>query len=134
MIEVLNKEDYDKIPEVYARGFGEKPWPKDWFDIPQYNPDTVWVYKEEEIMGFIISFISKGHPYISVLTVVPEHTRKGIASKLLEHCISVWFKSYDAVYIHVAFERTDATALYKKHGFKIIDEDEKNYYMRKGKV
>lgn len=134
MIEVLIKEDYDKIPLVYACGFSEEPWPKDWYEIPQYNPNTVWVYKEEKIVGFIISFLSKGKPYISVLTVIPEKTRRGIASKLLNHCIEYWFKSYDSIFIHVDFHREDAIALYKKHGFEIIDKDEESYYMKKGKV
>ena len=131
MIEVLKLEDYQLIPDIYARGFSEDPWEDDWYDIPQFNEHTMWVYKEGMIKGFIISFIIRGNPYISVLTVVPEYTRKGIASKLLGHCIDYWSEKHDDIYIHVEKDNLPAIHLYKKHDFVILREDKKEYYMKR---
>ena len=131
MIEVLKLKDYYLIPDVYARGFFEKPWEDDWYDIPQFNEHTMWVYKEGMIKGFIISFIIRGKPYISVLTVIPEYTRKGIASKLLGHCIDYWSEKHDDIYIHVEKDNLPAIHLYKKYGFVTVNEDDNEYYMKR---
>ena len=131
MIEVLKLEDYQLIPDIYARGFSEDPWEDDWYEIPQFNEHTMWVYKEGMIKGFIISFIIRGNPYISVLTVVPEATRKGIATKLLDQCIDYWSENYDDIYIHVEKDNFPAINLYKKHDFVILREDKKEYYMKR---
>jgi len=134
MIEVLKDHDYPLIPLVYAKGFADKAWEEDWYKISQFNKETVWVYKDKEIKAFIISFYAKSRPYISVLTVVPESTRKGIASKLLNHCIYYWLKDYDSIYLHVEKDNPPAIKLYKKHGFEVIEEDQVHYYMKREKT
>lgn len=132
MIECLREKDYDKIPIVYALGFDDVPWSKDWYDIPLYNKETVWVYKDEgEIVGFIISFLLKEKPYISVLTVVPQKQRLGVASQLLQNCLCYWKQSHEDIYIHVEKKRLSAKRLYEKFGFYVMEEDEMDYYMRK---
>lgn len=131
MVEVLNKKDYSQIPKVYADGFMDTPWETDWYQIPEFNAETVWVYKEKgEVVGFIISFLSNDNPYISVLTVKQKFQQRGIARKLLNHALEYW-KAYDYIYIHVDHERKEAFELYKSVGFEIKELRKDDYYMKR---
>lgn len=132
MIERLRVEDYDLIPQVYASSFSQPPWPKDWFSIDVFNPETVWVYKmDEKIVGFIISFVTRDYPYISVLGVASAYKRCGIGKSLLKQVLSYWSREYDRIYIHVEKSRSPALGLYKKMGFDILETDETDHYMMK---
>lgn len=131
MVEVLSENEYNLIPDVYADGFDDAPWAMDWYQIPEFNAETVWVYKENgKIVGFIISFLSNEKPYISVLTVKQSYQRKGIARKLLNHTLGYW-KAYDSIYIHVDHDRKKAFELYKSVGFKVQEIRKDNYYMKR---
>ncbi len=86
---------------------------------------------ENEIFGFLISFISKGVPYISVVAVKQEEQHKGIATNLIKHCLDYWTRNdYEGITIHVDHHRKPAIKLYKKIGFEIIEEREEDLYMK----
>lgn len=131
VIELLNQSDFDIIPDVYANGFQDERWADDWFDIPQFDVNSTWVAKVDgNIVGFIISFLSKGYPYISVLTVVGSHRRMGIGKKLVEHAIEYWNKlGYSKVCIHVEMNRLNAISLYESIGFVKTGELDDSYEM-----
>ncbi len=130
MITSIKEEEYSKIPDVYAEGFSEKPWANDWYAIDQFDPKTMWVYKERnEIIGFVISFISRGVPYVSVLTVVQSKQNNHIGEALMSYAFDYWYKAYDAVYLHVDFDNPRASRFYKRLGFKVEETRNEDYYM-----
>lgn len=128
-IELMTRETFCSIPDIYAASFNDKPWNHDWFEIHQFNYESNWVaYNRHELVGFIISFLSKGIPYISVLAVHPKYHNLGIGKQLVTHAISYWTRlDYDRVRIHVAFEREKALNLYRSIGFEIVSSDEDSF-------
>lgn len=69
--------------------------------------------------------------YIMTLTVLPAYRRRGIATMLLNHIISIAKSnsSLSEVYLHVQTSNEDAMNFYKKHGFENVGIIE-NYYKR----
>lgn len=128
-IRSMRSEDYALIPYVYSESFGVEPWSKNWYNIPQFNPESNWTaIKDTEIVGFLISFISKNEPYISVIAVHPEHQRNGTGERLISEAVKYWSKlDYKAIRIHVSFERKNAFELYRKIGFEVLGRDDDSY-------
>ena len=57
--------------------------------------------------------------YLSDLAVLPQHRRHGIATKLLEHALTVAVsESYDYVYLRINENNPMAFDIAKKQGFK----------------
>ncbi len=79
---------------------------------------AICVKENETIVGVIL--FSRGHNMICYLAVVPEHRRKGIASKLLEKALAELDRDKDITVS--TFREGDEKgvaprALYKKRGF-----------------
>ena len=127
----MSIDDFTCIPEVYSDSFNDKPWKSDWYNIPEFDIDSNWIVKIDDfIVGFLISFLSKEIPYISVVAVRKSSQGLGIASKLIEECISYWkLKKFNEVRIHVDHDRKKTRNLYEKLSFKVIKEREEDAYM-----
>jgi N-alpha-acetyltransferase 50 len=69
--------------------------------------------------------------YIMTLTVLQAYRRRGIASKLLNHVITLAIgnSNLSEIYLHVQTSNEDAMIFYKKHGFENVGLIE-NYYKR----
>lgn len=119
-IRTITPKDYTVIPQVYSESFFDEPWEDDWFKVPMFNPKTTWVLEiNDQIIGFIISFVSNDQPYISVLAVKDTYKRMGFGTCLLRVCVDYWcLTDYKKIFIHVDHDRNHAKALYEKHGFK----------------
>lgn len=122
----LDKDLYSKIPYVYSASFEEEPWEDDWYDIPQFNKESVWVAQyNDDIVGYILTFITNGIPYISVLATIPSFQRLGIATSLVDKAINYWRKQgYKEMLVHT--DRKPALSFYKEAGFYICGYKE-NY-------
>jgi len=124
-------EDYFKIPEIYSDSFNDKPWPQDWYDIPEFSTNSTWVVRcDNDITAFLISFIRLDIPYISVVAVKTKYQNMGMASKLIKESYMYWSsEGYKELRIHVDHDKTKAKQLYEKLGFKVIEKREKDTYM-----
>lgn len=125
-ITVLQEHAYHFIPNLYAESFSDTPWPEDWYAIPQFDKDANFVaWDLEKPVAFVVSFMTKGMAYISVVATVPEYRGKGIARGLIERALSHWRdKGVKEALIHVEPERKAALALYKRLGFYEVGEKE----------
>jgi len=131
IIDRIKDKDYKRIPLIYADSFDEKPWEPDWYDIPQFDPNSTWVARfDGHGIGFVISFISKGQPYISVVALKKAFHGQGIASEMIRMCKIYWKENgYKQVTIHVNHESKRARYIYDKLGFKALEVTEKDTFM-----
>jgi ribosomal protein S18 acetylase RimI-like enzyme len=112
------------IPEIYARAFGEPPWPDDWDKIPEFDPQGVFLAQPVHSAlpaGFVISFMRGEFGYISVVAVVPAWRRQGIASALIQ-AAAAYLYSQQASYLQIDVEENNLPAqkAYRKLGFEVI--------------
>lgn len=130
-INTLKHEDYRLIPSLYADSFNETPWSTDWYTIDQFDQDANWIASVNgKAVGFLISFISKEIPYISVIGVIQSEQGLGIGRKLIRQSIDYWEeKGYTSVRIHVNKEKHYVKHLYEAMGFNVINEDDEDYEM-----
>ena len=94
-------------------------FPFDWLDEQGYNPvipkDRLYLEAPFEAIP------APGTFYIHALTVYPEHSRKGIASALLEHAQQSGLeKGYQELSLYCVEENGAAVSLYEKRGFKTV--------------
>ena len=129
VIERCKKKDYKHIPSLYGACFEDKAWDKDWYKMDEFEEDSTFVAKEgDELLGFVVSFLRKCVPYISVLGVKKPYRKQGIAGKLMDK-VFLHFQEYDQVYLHVAKDRKEAIRFYQTCGCIIVDEDSEDYKM-----
>ena len=118
MISLLNKEDYNKIVDLgsmYDKDFATK-YLNDYYKI--------YVYQEDEILGFIITEDTVDDNSIILLYVDKDYRRNGIGSKLIEYYTNIANKR---ILLEVSANNIPAISLYKKYGFLTINT-RKNYY------
>lgn len=129
----VHTDEFCLIPDVYADSFDDNPWDSNWYDIPAFDPNSMWIARADNIIvGYLISFVNKEKPYISVIAVRKAYHRLGIASNLINKCVGYWqSRGYEEIRVHVNHESLDARKLYNKHGFKVLEIDEKDTYMSK---
>lgn len=128
-IQPISKAYYNQIPQVYASSFNQVPWPANWYKTPQYTDQSSWIALiDSQVVGFVISFISNGKPYISVLATHRDYQRRGIGTHLIQTVFDYWErKGCRSIYIHVDMNKKPALALYSKMGFKKTSEKYGSY-------
>jgi ribosomal protein S18 acetylase RimI-like enzyme len=110
------------IPSLYAASFGEDPWPADWDQFDEFDPQGVFLAVEEEPVGFAICFRRSDFGYISVVAVLPAYRRRGIASALVGTAIR-YLRSLglDTVRIDAYEASVPAVRTYEQLGFRVFD-------------
>ncbi len=128
VVEQYNEKYHQIIPQIYAKSFNELPWPKDWdqFNGRIYEGIFVAIDKAtNHCVGFIVSYFRDGYGYISVVAVVPEYRRQGIAMLLINQAISFLnAKEKLEIKIDVETSNEQAIILYQKIGFLIKETKE----------
>jgi len=75
----------------------------------------------EEIVGFIFVMTSQGTGHITTIGVAPEHRRRGLAGKMLEHIEQALKKREIAtVSLEVRISNIAAQSLYRGLGYTIV--------------
>jgi mycothiol synthase len=123
------ERDHHRIPDVYAAAFGHEPWPDDWDAFDQFDPDGVFVAEtDEEAVGFCICFRRGDLGYISVVGVVPQHRRRGIASALVGRAVGyLRSRGVETVRIDVYVDAPAAVAAYRSLGFRVYETVEDDH-------
>lgn len=123
MISKLTKEE---VQEVIQLGTMLNPNFSKLFHIENLNPnETIYIYKENNIKGFIHT--QNGLDIIDLLNIIvkPEYQNQGIGSILLKYIINN--KQNKKIMLEVRSKNINAIKLYQKYDFKIINI-RKNYY------
>ena len=116
--------DHQRVPALYAAAFGEPPWPDDWDRFPAFDPRGVFVAEavaNDALVGFVTCFRRAGFGYVSVLGVVPEWRRRGVARALLGSAVG-YLRSLGLAQVEVdAFtDAGSAVGLYRDFGFEVL--------------
>ncbi len=84
---------------------------------------TFEAWEKGKLIGLIAAYMNNPKSatvYITNVSVITSHSRKGIASKLLEDCISFAVsQEFKEIALEVAVENEKAILFYIKHGFEV---------------
>lgn len=131
-IQPITDKHLDRYGEIYAAAFSGEPWNDHW----SVEDATIHVKElleskqaygleylvDGEVAGFILGtsmLFHYGRTFeINDLAVAPEYQKQGIASKLLEQCLS-HLKEQGVVGVHlITAAEGDLPSYYEKFGFK----------------
>lgn len=93
----------------------------------QYDPkrDCVWVCEHfDKIIGFLLLMHREGNAaQLRYFILLPDYRGVGLGNKLMNLYIA-WLKDhhYTSCYLWTTNEQTIAAAIYKKYGFKLVEE------------
>ena len=100
----------------------------DGFHKSHCNPKKAWgLFVNDLLMGFILVHCVEDECEIITLCVCKKARRKGYASQLLSHILSLPYALYS---LEVNEHNQAAIGLYRRHGFQKIGSRQ-NYYRRK---
>lgn len=135
-IKPLTIEHLHRYAEIYAAAFSGEPWNDPWKpedaeihvrELMEQNTSYGLEYViDGEVTGFILGtsmLFHYGRTFeINDLAVHPDYQKQGIATKLLEQCISD-VKAQGMVGVHLITAGEGVLPeFYRKHGFKVGDE------------
>lgn len=130
-VQIVNYEHslhHDQIPQIYAEAFDDAPWPDNWDDIEEFDPNGMFLATDgnrSKLAGFVICFKRRHFGYISVVAVRPGFRRKGIATALILEAIRYLHSlGLSKIQIRVDVTNTPAIQVYKKLGFEIMSESD----------
>jgi ribosomal protein S18 acetylase RimI-like enzyme len=118
------ERDHARIPGILAAGFGRDPWPADWNHFDHFDPDGVFVADAADGtgVGFAICFRRGDAGYISVVAVIPEYRRRGIASALVATAVRYLASlGLEPVRIDAYEDAPAAVAAYRSLGFEVYE-------------
>ena len=124
-IRLYNKFDIKHINDIgnsYVNNF-EKLY--DLNKLLNDNINKIYVYDNEEILGFIHLTVLNNEIDIINIVVEKQHRNKQIGTKLLKYVLNIYNKH--TFYLEVSDDNTNAIKLYKKFNFKIINKRKKYY-------
>jgi ribosomal-protein-alanine N-acetyltransferase len=128
-IQVMGVDDLDMILNLESSSFLTR-WSKESFLSALMNPDGINLVglRQDEIIGYLTSFVVLDEVYITNLLVTPDYRRKGVATELLRLLIK---KFREMRWHHVLLEVREgniaAINLYKKMNFRLVG-NRKEYY------
>ncbi len=129
-IEKLKEEDIDAIEQIETISFPGTAWPKKIFVsyVDNNNSLSYVLFKENRIIGYVISDLLHPEASIVKLAIHPEERKKGYAKKLLHYFISELRKqNYGTIFLEVRTQNCPAQNVYEKLGFKSIGIRKKYY-------
>ncbi len=116
---------HEVIRNMYSKAFGEEPWSTNWDAFQEFDPKGVFVASHSQMdrpVGYIISFRREDFGYISVVAVIPEFRRQGLASAMITAAIDyLQSLSLREIVIDVHVTNTPAVEAYKKLGFQVVE-------------
>ncbi len=121
--------DHPRIPAVFSAAFARPPWPEDWDGFAEFDPAGVFVADDAEAgaVGFAICFQRDDFGYVSVVAVVPDHQRRGIASVLVRRAAEYMrSRGLATVRIDAWEDSVPAVAAYRSLGFTVYEEREED--------
>ena len=102
------------------------------FDYLLNEPRTLsyrMVTPSDEIVGFAFVMVKENNAaHLTTIGVAPEHRRRKIAERLLEHLESALRKrEIGTIMLEVRVGNTQAQALYRRHGYNVVQRIAKYY-------
>jgi ribosomal-protein-alanine N-acetyltransferase len=122
------EKHHEAIRHIYAEAFEDEPWPADWDDVEEFDPQGVFVAIHEPTgspVGYTISFRRGDSGYVSVVAVLPEFRRRGIASAMVSAAVA-YLRSVGLqdILVDAFVTSTPAVETYRSLGFRVVKEFE----------
>ncbi|MCD8552972.1 ribosomal protein S18-alanine N-acetyltransferase [Seleniivibrio sp.] len=118
MIRNAVHEDLDAILAIENSCF-PRPWSRKSFENELFKVKSDFMVYEcdGEVAGYIVFWYILDEAELAVIAVADKFRRKGIASRLITHCVE---KHEEIEIIHLEVEKINlsAVAMYEKMGFK----------------
>ncbi len=134
MIRAARPPDYQKLPHIERRAgelFREAGMPEI-ADAEPYDADElaaavalfIATDEAEEPIGYAMVDLVDGHAHLGQLSVLPEHGRKGIGTKLLDAVVG-WAvgQGHTELTLTTFRELPFNAPLYAKRGFEVVPEE-----------
>ncbi len=104
--------------DIMMRDWASSERAERWRKSIESDPDQhVWVAEEsEKILGFCVGKKGEQSNRLQAIYILPETQRKGIGSRLAEHCFD-WLGSEKDIVVDVASYNDQAIGFYRKLGF-----------------
>ena len=119
------EQHHEAIRYIYSEAFGDEPWPADWDEFDEFDTKGIFVALHAQAgkpVGYIISFKRRDFGYISVVAVIPEFQRQGIASAMISAAVDYLQSLHlNEVAIDVYVTNIPAVEAYKKMGFRVVE-------------
>jgi ribosomal-protein-alanine N-acetyltransferase len=114
--------DLDQVSIIEADAYGEVHWTRDNFvsELDNTVGDYNVLYKDEnEILGYLGSWMIIDEMHITTIATAKNHTRKGVAEALLiAHIFKALGQNIKALTLEVRVSNIKAQGLYEKYLFK----------------
>ena len=95
-------------------------------NVPKLLNDYYNIVIDNKVIGCVLVTNTKDGKLLDEIYIEEQFRNNGIGSDIIKNII----KENDIVYLWVYKENVQAISLYKRLGFKIIDETDSRYYMR----
>lgn len=122
--------DLLKVTEIEKSNF-TKPWGITGFISELFKRKTLFLVAElnEDIKGYIVTWINLDEAYIANIAVDPEYQGYGIGGALLNETVDRLKKlGTSKCYLEVRVSNEKARRLYEKFGFKVVGVRKKMYH------
>lgn len=125
-IRSLTSENLEEVLRLNSRCFrGGENYTKHTFSYLLNEPETLSyrvVTAEGEMAGFVFVMINQeGSAHVTTIGVAPEHRRRGIAGRLLEHVERLLKrKGLSTVVLEVRVGNKAAQDLYRRSGYSVV--------------
>jgi GNAT superfamily N-acetyltransferase len=129
-IELVQYDSYlhrEIVPQIHKRIFLTKPWGEQWDTFEGFYAEGVFLLYhkvDKYYLGFIISYINDGMPYIALMGVMEEFQGQHLGTYLVQRVARNYAKmGYKKIWVNVkphseGFERRCLAM-----GFKATDEE-----------
>lgn len=132
-ITLLTDRQKDEVMSLNARCFNEgESYTRHTFDFLLSDPNTLSyraITPSGEMAAFIFLMMARdGSAHVTTIGVAPEHRRRGLGSKMLQHSErALRMRGVSTLMLEVRVSNEDAQNLYKKHGYAVMHRLESYY-------
>ena len=84
---------------------------------------------EKQMVGFVFISVNNEIGHITTIGIAPEHRRRGLGEKLLDHIENTLRKKdVSSIYLEVRVSNSPAQKMYLKYGYEIIQKVTRYYH------
>lgn len=132
-ITLLTDRQRDEVVDLNARCFLEgESYTRHTFDFLLSDPNTL-SYRVTTPSGEMVAFVflmmaSDGSAHVTTIGVAPEHRRRGLGGKMLEHAErALRMRGVSTLMLEVRVSNEGAQNLYRRHGYLTVQRLESYY-------
>lgn len=115
------------VPQIFKRTFNSREWGEKWDTFDGFYEEGVFLLYhklDKYYMGFIISYINEGLPYIAAMGIMEEFRGKHLGTYLIKHVAQHYAKmGYKDLWVDVRPHSESFQNRCLHIGFRFVDEE-----------